>query len=248
MIGAWLDEWSEKLGFSPNKSSSDLQLVGGDGDGNGGGPAIRRASSTAQRSLVREQHALIAEYTAALAVMTDEVCQLDGELEAQRCAARDERRAAEVREQESAAHVATLTQKNATMRVDVKTLQGKLAAAEQALAAAQGRAAALEETLAKQALSSQNSDAEMAALDEATRGRRMSGSGTVMSPTASQGRGAGGVDLTDTQGRLSLSPTSMLVDGGDRPPSRNQRSPSPQVDAHVGAAPPKGAGPCCNIT
>ena len=141
---------------------------------------MRRTSSTAQRSLVREQHALIAEYTAALAVMTDEVCQLDGELEAQRCAARDERRAAEVREQESAAHVATLTQKNATMRVDVKTLQGKLAAAEQALAAAQGRAAALEETLAKQALSSQNSDAEMAALDEATRGRRMSGSGTVM--------------------------------------------------------------------
>ena len=86
MIGAWLDEWSEKLGFSPNKSSSDLQLVVGDGDGNGGGPAMRRASSTAQRSIVREQHALIAEYTAALAVMTDEVCQLDGELEAQRVA------------------------------------------------------------------------------------------------------------------------------------------------------------------
>ena len=161
----------------------------------------------------------------------------DGELEAQRCAARDERRAAEVREQESAAHVATLTQKNATMRVDVKTLQGKLAAAEQALAAAQGRAAALEETLAKQALSSQNSDAEMAALDEATRGRRMSGSGTVMSPTASQGRGAGGVDLTDTQGRLSLSPTSCRSDAllfGEKPSfSDHSSSQAPIIAAEL---------------
>ena len=45
-----------------------------------------------------------------------------------------------------------------------------------------------------------------------------------------------------------LTPDLEGGSGGDRPPSRNQRSPSPQVDAHVGAAPPKGAGPCCNIT